>query len=415
MTIVQSQPSDASTEALKILLLFDSTFPYTGGGRETGIYHICKYGHHLLDMRMIVLAPPVGVKDKQFSEAERYCRIEPVFSLQSLAHFRGYNRFAQLADNLLFPRRARAQARKICHQWRPDIVLCVHAGPVGAAAIRLARQFGCKSVLNMRSHYSRELQETRSSLRLLLPYIRRVENRVIRDIDLVLANGEDTHEICLRQGRTKPTVLMHNGVDTELFQPRDGSAMRAELGLNDCMVFLSNNPLRTIKGPQDAISALALMPEEIRHRCRLVFLGKGRFGQYAEQAARLGVGALVKHLGYIPHEQLAQYLILADVAIHPVLFSAGTTHASLETLACGLPQVSYDAASLRSTCINGETGLLVPCGDVGALATAMTRMAGDEALRRRMALAARRKSLEFDWHRYVEKFAAALGDLFRPI
>jgi glycosyltransferase involved in cell wall biosynthesis len=59
----------------------------------------------------------------------------------------------------------------------------------------------------------------------------------------------------------------------------------------------------------------------------------------------------------------------------------------------------------------GRTGLLVPPGDVAALADALGRLLGDEALRRRLGAGALDKARGFTWSRiaarFVQVYAAA--------
>lgn len=406
--------SRATGDRLRVLLLFDSTFPYQGGGRETGLYHICKYGHDQLDVRVITMKSHRGNRQMRFADADRYCAIHPTGSLRSLADLRGYTGLASLADILLFPMRAGLRARRVTRRWRPDIVLCFHASPVALVACKLARRLGAKSVINMRSFFTQEIAMAGGRLRHFLWHFRPAEQKAVRGVDLILANGEDTYEYASSiRGDDRPTVLVHNGVDTELFRPQAASELRSRLGWDDCVVFISNNPLRTIKGPQDAIAALARVPEDVRRRCRVIFFAKNQrdFARWRRQAESLGVDHEVLVLEYVRHDELATYLNASDVALHPILFSAGTTHASLETLACGLPQLSYDSASLRSTCLDGETGILVPAGDVDGLARGMTKLAADADGRQRMGAAARQRSLDFDWHKYVARYVAALTDL----
>src|SRR5262249_9344252 len=62
----------------------------------------------------------------------------------------------------------------------------------------------------------------------------------------------------------------------------------------------------------------------------------------------------------------------------------------LEAMACGVPVVTVDRWGPRELVTDGETGLLVPPGDVDALADRMRRLASDPALRVRLGAAARR-------------------------
>lgn len=79
-----------------------------------------------------------------------------------------------------------------------------------------------------------------------------------------------------------------------------------------------------------------------------------------------------------------------------------------EAGAIGLPLVSTDVGAIREIVRDGETGLLTPVGDAGALAGALGRLADDPSLRRR--LGARAQVVvgdEFD----AAKNAGRLADL----
>jgi glycosyltransferase involved in cell wall biosynthesis len=68
----------------------------------------------------------------------------------------------------------------------------------------------------------------------------------------------------------------------------------------------------------------------------------------------------------------------------------GLPKSLLEAAACGRAMVATDAPGCREIAIEGETALTVPVDDVGALADAMARLAGDAEMRRRYGANARR-------------------------
>jgi glycosyltransferase involved in cell wall biosynthesis len=67
----------------------------------------------------------------------------------------------------------------------------------------------------------------------------------------------------------------------------------------------------------------------------------------------------------------------------------GLPKSLLEAAACGRAMVATDAPGCREIAIDGETALTVPVDDVGALAEAMAKLAGDAELRRRFGANAR--------------------------
>src|SRR5262249_9593655 len=69
----------------------------------------------------------------------------------------------------------------------------------------------------------------------------------------------------------------------------------------------------------------------------------------------------------------------------------------LEAAACGTPSVATNVPGLRDAVRDGETGLLVPAGNVAALAAAMGRVLEDTTLRERLGRAAIDWAARFTW------------------
>ena len=85
----------------------------------------------------------------------------------------------------------------------------------------------------------------------------------------------------------------------------------------------------------------------------------------------------------------------------------GMSNAILEAMASGLPVVATRVGGNAELVAEGATGFIAPASDPGALADAMARYLGDEALRRAHGAAARRRAVEvFGIARMVEQYAA---------
>lgn len=85
----------------------------------------------------------------------------------------------------------------------------------------------------------------------------------------------------------------------------------------------------------------------------------------------------------------------ADILLLPVI-SATANNAVLEGIACGLPVVTTDLASLRSY-LPGQEAIMVRDNDPGHLAEALLKLYHNPRLRAEMGLAARQRALELAW------------------
>ena len=102
-------------------------------------------------------------------------------------------------------------------------------------------------------------------------------------------------------------------------------------------------------------------------------------------------------LGFVPPDELARLYGRAAVVACPS-HREGFGVACLEAMAHGRPVVASAVGGLLDLVVDGESGIHVPPGDVGALRAALERLLADPELRRRMGEAGRRRAAErFSW------------------
>ena len=87
-------------------------------------------------------------------------------------------------------------------------------------------------------------------------------------------------------------------------------------------------------------------------------------------------------------DDVAELLPVFDLVVLPSR-NEGMGRAAVEALAAGRPVVGSRISGLQDVVRDGETGLLVPPGDAGALARAIVRCLTERPLRERMASHAR--------------------------
>lgn len=172
------------------------------------------------------------------------------------------------------------------------------------------------------------------------------------------------------------------GVDTAAFAFRDPAPISCRMRI------MALGRLSPEKGFAVLIEALALLRERgVEAELRIVGDGPTR-GALEAQIAALGLADRVTLTGELPPAEVSRELAGSDLFCM-ASFSEGLPVSIMEAMAVGVPVVSTWIAGIPELARQGETALTVPPADAGALAAAIARLAGDEALRVHLARAAR--------------------------
>jgi glycosyltransferase involved in cell wall biosynthesis len=83
----------------------------------------------------------------------------------------------------------------------------------------------------------------------------------------------------------------------------------------------------------------------------------------------------------------------------------------VEAALAGVPVVTYDQGGVRDIVVEGESGLLVPAGNLDALTEAVTTLVREPNTRRRLAEGAMRHSVRFDIAQVAEEWAALYSEI----
>jgi len=219
--------------------------------------------------------------------------------------------------------------------------------------------------------------------------------RVFRDTP-VIAVSESTREDLVRRGlRPEAIEVVPNGIDAERYRPPPGTERFAE----PTLAFVGR--LKRYKRVDLVLRAMGRLVAGGRE-VRLLVAGTGEERDALERlAGRLGLAPRVRFLGFVPEDEKVS--LLRRAWIH-VLCSEkeGWGITNMEAAACGTPTVASDVPGLRDSVVHGETGLLVPHGNVPALAEALGRLLGDAALRARMAGACLAHAGRHSWERAAD-------------
>ena len=187
--------------------------------------------------------------------------------------------------------------------------------------------------------------------------------RIVRRAKMVTTSSQVLAEAMQRHGlKNRHYKLLPNVVDTNLFKPIAHHNEVPKIVHVSCFEDKSKN----ISG---LLEALKLMKDKgVAHQA--VLIGEGMDLETMKQRAiNLGLTDHVRFTGLLQGQDLVNELATGDFFVLPSHYETGGI-VLLEAMACGLPVVATNVGALPEI-VNEQNGLLVPDGDVKALAGAM--------------------------------------------
>lgn len=236
--------------------------------------------------------------------------------------------------------------------------------------------------------------------------ILKLNRTAIEDInchDRLIAVSRATRDWHVRQGLTAAkTFVVYNGIDTELFKPRGSTGyLRAELGISqDAVIALSIGQVGLRKGIDVTLSALRTVADELTN-LHLVIVGernstKEETVEYERQlharAEQVPLHGRVHFLGR--RSDVAGLLGEAALLIHAAR-QEPLGRVLLEAASAGVPTIATRVGGTEEIFPeNPPSALLTPADNPWALARAIRRILRSDALRDRLASAARQRAVQ---------------------
>jgi glycosyltransferase involved in cell wall biosynthesis len=178
--------------------------------------------------------------------------------------------------------------------------------------------------------------------------------------------------------------VIHTGVDTTQFAPQ--SVAKAERPTILCVGRIART-----KGVFDLLEAAAQVAPDVAD-LRVRLLGRGEpavASELRQRAAALGRPQLLDLAGYVGQADLPAELARAHVFAMPSVYEGGPGFVYLEAMACGLPVIACAGSGAAECVQHGETGLLVPAGDVATLARTLRSVLSNRTEGERLGVNAR--------------------------
>lgn len=287
---------------------------------------------------------------------------------------------------------------RLLREFRPEVIDLWEEpwGLVSAQAAWLRRR--CLPSARLLCETEQNLNKT------LPPPFEAIRRRVLREADFVIGRNRESIDVVRGKGYAGEAEVVPNAVDEALFRPLDRDACRAALGARGCVAGYVGRLVEE-KGLADLVDAAARCPADVS----VLLVGAGAFeADLRRRIEQRGLGARVRILPARPLEQLPALMNALDVLVLP----SRTTprwkeqfgRVIIEAHACGTPVIGSSSGAIPE--VVGAGGLVVPEGDVAALAEAMRRVRDDPAGTREMGRRGREAALaRYTWKRVAARYA----------
>jgi len=286
-------------------------------------------------------------------------------------------------------------------RFRPDVVHLHSIFVLSTLGLLCGRKLGVPIVLTYHTlledyaHYGRPIPEP-----LVRWFLRERTRRFCNLCDLVISPGRSIIPLLRSYGVRRPILALPTGVEAKP-PPLTKQEARRALGLPDGILVLYVGRVGKEKNIPLLLRSFSEVAPKVP-RARLVVVGGGPLLKEAKRmAAKLGIERRALFVGFVPRDRVPLYYRACDVFAFP-----STTETQglsvLEALAHGLPAVTVNVNGAGELVTHGADGFVVP-PELGPFSSALLSLLRDEALRRRMGEAARKKGEEFSSRRQAQR------------
>jgi phosphatidylinositol alpha-1,6-mannosyltransferase len=192
-----------------------------------------------------------------------------------------------------------------------------------------------------------------------------------------------------------PIGVFDLGTDPVFFHPsRDTRRLRTKWRIGNAPLILTVARIIPHKGQDIVIQAVASLSKDFPAlRYAIVGVGPDE-ARLRDLAGSLGMTDKVIFAGALSDEDVAEAYATSTIyaglsRVEEGIHAEGFGISFLEAAASGLPSVAGDSGGVRSAVRDGKSGIVVPPGDVGAVASAFRTLLTDESKRAEMGRAGR--------------------------
>lgn len=207
------------------------------------------------------------------------------------------------------------------------------------------------------------------------------------------------------------SVVIHNGVDLDVFAPSRATARLSDSTRISCLVAGRVVP---DKGIHTVIDAFALLKGQTAS-LSLTVLGDGPESYVHELRAKVqanGLQNLITFQAPVPRDEMPRILDSYDILLLPSEYAEPIARSMQEAMAMGLLVIGTTTGGSGELLVHEETGLVFEAGDAQSLAGQLRRVIADAGLATQLAESGQARVREcFSIDHTIDKIETYLADL----
>lgn len=393
---------------MKIIFVFDSTYPYYTGGIETWIYNVCE---RLIKKHEVTIFTVENFrKDNNagvFTNINPNIRIVPVKNMNHVPGIRHFvhKHIAVYNSNITTYSMYREIIKYINFK---DTYYVIGLGTVFAAkTVRLLKKRfkNIKAITSCRSLHPEILAEEYPGVGCV---VKRLERKNLLSMDAVWTNGLDTQEALRKKGFE--SVVIKNGVNFKKLDEEKKFDYK-EIGLEDKTIIATIGTVSKVKGYYEIIRAVKVLKEV--YNLEVHFVGIGKVNKrnaeiYNKYAKKLEVEKQIHLLG--EHRNVVAYAKGADIMLC-TSGGGGYGMAILESMVSKTPIVAWNTPVYQQLLKDGHTAKLVNQWDSNALADGIYYILNHNREVISWGERANIAAKDFDWSIVVKEIEDALQSI----
>lgn len=201
-------------------------------------------------------------------------------------------------------------------------------------------------------------------------------------------------------------TIIPNGVDTKVFSPNvDGSRIRNRFRLSNSFVVGYCGALEKWVRIDILLKAFKKLQG---HNVKLLIVGAGsELDRWKTLSEKLGIKKDVIFTGFVPHEEVPEYLASFDIAVSifskSLLTESAVPLKVLEYMSMKKAIVADKLLGTKELIKNMKNGILFEPENPESLSVAIRKIMENPELKSRLEREARKKALAYDWKKLSKK------------